>query len=208
MYSISYMYYSLIGTALTVLIGYIGSYLTQDPKDAYDAKLLHPAVFRLYQRFWSGDKPYYVKDVDTVVTVLGSNGSVHTSVGVGGIEGVISGGEIGSGGSAVGAKINHAFEPQNEANIIIGVGNTDKEKNPMEVIFTKSSFSTTEATKAPTITTPTKGNIESGNFTTPLGLTNSVRSSSTTSSTPTDGNKLNYIDVSRSYRGLNEKENV
>ncbi|XP_058981283.1 sodium-coupled monocarboxylate transporter 1 [Musca domestica] len=153
MYSISYMYYSLIGTALTVLIGYIASYLTQDPKDAYDAKLLHPAVLRLYERFWSGSKPYYIKDVNnTIVTVLGSNGSVSVfqaaAAAQGGGSGSLDGGvdsaaasaDVGNGNS--GAKINHAFEPQNEANIIIGADNSGngegKGKNPMDVIFIKS----------------------------------------------------------------------
>ncbi|XP_073818460.1 sodium/iodide cotransporter [Musca autumnalis] len=138
MYSISYMYYSLIGTALTVLIGYIVSYLTQDPKDAYDAKLLHPAVFHLYERFWSCDKPYYVKDVNnTIVTVLGSNGSVSVCQG-GPPDGGDSSADGGNGNS--GAKINHAFEPQNEANIIIGADsrNDGKGKNPMDVIFIKA----------------------------------------------------------------------
>lgn len=171
MYAISYMYYSLIGTALTVLIGYIVSYLTQDPKDSYDAKLLHPAVFRFYQRFWKGDKPYYVKDVNTVVTTVvsgGSNGVVvaHGGGGSGATGAGLNGGGsesiVRSGGNSAdilssGAKINHAFEPQNEANIIIGVGSSHsdshingKDKNPMEVIFTKSL----PATEAVTPTTP------------------------------------------------------
>ncbi|EDW54607.1 GM18682 [Drosophila sechellia] len=59
-YSISFMYYSLIGTALTVIIGTVISLLTQHPDDAYDGKLLHPLIFRLCERF-SGRKPYYVK---------------------------------------------------------------------------------------------------------------------------------------------------
>ncbi|XP_061386173.1 sodium/iodide cotransporter [Musca vetustissima] len=143
MYAISYMYYSLIGTALTVLIGYIASYLTQDPKDAYDGKLLHPTVLRLYERFWRGNKPYYIKDVNnTIVTVLGSNGSV--SVCQGGPDGP-STLDVGSANqhhhnSNSGAKINHAFEPQNEANIIIGADNSiSKDKNPMDVIFIKGT---------------------------------------------------------------------
>ncbi|XP_055615923.1 sodium-coupled monocarboxylate transporter 1 isoform X2 [Toxorhynchites rutilus septentrionalis] len=46
-YSVSYMYYSLIGTFLTVIIGTVVSYLTSSRDDAYDHKLLHPFVYRL-----------------------------------------------------------------------------------------------------------------------------------------------------------------
>uniref|UniRef100_A0A1A9W6G6 Sodium-coupled monocarboxylate transporter 2 n=1 Tax=Glossina brevipalpis TaxID=37001 RepID=A0A1A9W6G6_9MUSC len=150
-YSISYMYYSLIGTALTVIIGIIGSYLTQDPKDVYDAKLLHPIVFKLYQHF-PGKKPYYVKDVEFTCD------SVSNGRGGGGGGGGISnrGVENVSNGIGTAAKINHAFEPQNEGNIIIATSVTaaptitvtttttstidangkKKDKNPMDVSFT------------------------------------------------------------------------
>ncbi|XP_037950666.1 sodium/iodide cotransporter [Teleopsis dalmanni] len=114
-YSISYMYYSLIGTAITVFVGFIISYLTQSPDDAYDSNLLHPLVFKLSQRF-SGKKPYYVKEVDSDLTSV-TNGK--------------------------GAKINHAFESQNEANLIIGATaattatiNGQKDKRPIEIVFT------------------------------------------------------------------------
>uniref|UniRef100_A0A1A9VTC1 Uncharacterized protein n=1 Tax=Glossina austeni TaxID=7395 RepID=A0A1A9VTC1_GLOAU len=143
-YSISYMYYSLIGTALTVIIGIIGSYLTQDPKDMYDAKLLHPIVFKLYQHF-PGKKPYYVKDVEYTCDSVGSGANTTTRGSGGGIENA-------SNGIGIAAKINHAFEPQNEGNIIIAASATDaannatvttidgddkkKEKNPMDVSFT------------------------------------------------------------------------
>uniref|UniRef100_A0A1I8Q3V8 Sodium/solute symporter n=1 Tax=Stomoxys calcitrans TaxID=35570 RepID=A0A1I8Q3V8_STOCA len=167
MYGISYMYYSLIGTALTVLIGYIVSLLTQDPKDAYDAKLLHPAVLRFYQRYWKGDKPYYIKDVSTVVTNIttstspsspGSNGSViRPSVGADG-HSVGSGADTSeaNGHTNSGAKINHAFEPQNEANIIIGLASNSKEKNsnPLEATFTSNhSMSMADAVTPINLTT-------------------------------------------------------
>uniref|UniRef100_A0A1A9ZG68 Sodium-coupled monocarboxylate transporter 2 n=1 Tax=Glossina pallidipes TaxID=7398 RepID=A0A1A9ZG68_GLOPL len=135
---------SLIGTALTVIIGIIGSYLTQDPKDMYDAKLLHPIVFKLYQHF-PGKKPYYVKDVEYTCDSVGSG--ANTTRGSGG--GTSNGGiENASNGIGIAAKINHAFEPQNEGNIIIAASATDaannatvttidgddkkKEKNPMD----------------------------------------------------------------------------
>lgn len=96
------MYYSLIGTALTVIIGVIISYLTQNTDDIYDAKLLHPLVFRFCERFVSV-KPYYInkdtkdtKDIpDNVDNELKTKQTCNNS----------------------GAKINHGFQLQNELNI-------------------------------------------------------------------------------------------
>ncbi|XP_021713419.1 sodium-coupled monocarboxylate transporter 1 isoform X1 [Aedes aegypti] len=63
LYSISYMYYSLIGTFLTVIIGTLVSYLTRHRDDAYDHKLLHPAVYRL-SRMLPGKTRRYVNNPD------------------------------------------------------------------------------------------------------------------------------------------------
>ncbi|XP_075163177.1 sodium-coupled monocarboxylate transporter 2 [Haematobia irritans] len=242
MYSISYMYYSLIGTALTVLIGYIGSFLTQDPKDAYDAKLLHPVVFRFYQRYWRGDKPYYIKDVNTVVTnitttattatnTLGSNGNVVVCQGGGGGANGTSDASETNGHNAAnsGAKINHAFEPQNEANILIGLGNNrgkEKNSNPLEVGFTNHSLSTPESkVTSPTILTtgiikhptsePQRAHTSMGqkNFNGDAGVNvdsialempkslhkNTSSSESKDTSTSMDNNKLKLSNVSRSH---------
>jgi hypothetical protein len=45
-YAVSYMYYSLIGTLITVVIGTIVSYLTFSKDDAYESKLIHPMVYK------------------------------------------------------------------------------------------------------------------------------------------------------------------
>ncbi|XP_065089552.1 sodium-coupled monocarboxylate transporter 1 isoform X2 [Ochlerotatus camptorhynchus] len=63
LYSISYMYYSLIGTFLTVIVGTLVSYLTRHRDDAYDHKLLHPAVYRLSQLL-PGKARRYVNNPD------------------------------------------------------------------------------------------------------------------------------------------------
>lgn len=109
------MYYSLIGTALTVIIGVVVSYFTQDPKDSYNAKLLHPLIFKLNERF-GGDKPYYIKEhLDNNTTTTTNSVAMNCD----------------------GAKINHAFEPQNE----LSLTNKDEKlkKQPLdEVIFTVS----------------------------------------------------------------------
>lgn len=191
------MYYSLIGTSLTVLIGILGSYLTQDPKDTYDAKLLHPLVFRFCQRFM-GEKPYYVKEIETVV---GSNGNISSSVG----------------GGNSGAKINHGFEAQNETNIIIDVGKNDKEKNPMEVIFTKSFPNTTPSNliHAKTVGTATKtgpiiATTAANNDVTNVNCNSTLEISNVQNifSTPSSENQLTSNDVTGSYRQIAEKENV
>ena len=197
------MYYSLIGTLLTVLIGIIVSYLTQDPKDSYDAKLLHPLVFRICQRF-AGEKPYYVKEIEAIANSAGSNGNINC-------------GSIGNSDS--GAKINHAFEAQNETNIIIGVvGNNsnDKEKNPMEVIFTKSLTNAT--TNAPATITTTANPLTNINTNTNTATTTptTTTNSNLTIEMPkmqkifsnNDNNQMVSNDVSGSYRQITEKEMV
>lgn len=63
LYAISYMYYSLIGTFLTVVVGIVVSYLTRHRDDAYDHKLLHPAVYRL-SRLLPGKERRYVNNPD------------------------------------------------------------------------------------------------------------------------------------------------
>lgn len=50
-FAISYMYYSLFGTLITVLVGMLVSLLTQSEDDAYDAKFIHPVVYRMAKWF-------------------------------------------------------------------------------------------------------------------------------------------------------------
>ncbi|XP_058793569.1 sodium-coupled monocarboxylate transporter 1 isoform X2 [Phymastichus coffea] len=55
-YGITYMYYALIGSISTVLVGSIVSLLTADSKgDAYEEHLLHPMVLKLSK--WMPGKP-------------------------------------------------------------------------------------------------------------------------------------------------------
>ncbi|XP_039449985.1 sodium-coupled monocarboxylate transporter 1 isoform X3 [Culex pipiens pallens] len=63
LYSVSYMYYSLIGTFITVIVGTIVSYATAHRDDAYDHKLLHPAIYRL-SRLLPGKARRYVNNPD------------------------------------------------------------------------------------------------------------------------------------------------
>ncbi|XP_055590120.1 sodium-coupled monocarboxylate transporter 1 isoform X2 [Uranotaenia lowii] len=58
LYAVSYMYYSLIGTFITVVVGTLVSYLTHHSDDAYDHKLLHPAVYRLSKMLPGKERRY------------------------------------------------------------------------------------------------------------------------------------------------------
>ena len=42
--NMSYMYYSVLGSIITVLVGAIVSLCTQSPGDVYDKKLIHPML--------------------------------------------------------------------------------------------------------------------------------------------------------------------
>ncbi|XP_053947282.1 sodium-coupled monocarboxylate transporter 1 [Anastrepha ludens] len=107
-YSVSYMYYSLLGAVITVGVGIIISYLTRDPKDAYDAKLLHPVILRWCESF-PGDKPYIIGEATSDLTTVDKG---------------------------KGANVNHGFDVQNDANAIIGTTNEKQKHNPIEVMFT------------------------------------------------------------------------
>lgn len=50
-FSISYMYYSLFGTLITVGVGIVVSLCTLSDADSYDSKYIHPVVYRLAKLF-------------------------------------------------------------------------------------------------------------------------------------------------------------
>lgn len=55
-FAISYMYYSLFGTLITVFVGMAVSLLTQSRDDAYDSKFIHPVVYRMTKWFPGSEK--------------------------------------------------------------------------------------------------------------------------------------------------------
>lgn len=55
-FKISYMYYSLFGTCITVVVGMIVSLLTRSESDAYDSKYIHPAIYRITKMFPGSEK--------------------------------------------------------------------------------------------------------------------------------------------------------
>ncbi|XP_034179767.1 sodium-coupled monocarboxylate transporter 1 [Osmia lignaria lignaria] len=59
LYSITYMYYALIGSLSTVIVGIIVSLITADPKgDMYEEHLLHPLAVKM-SRFFPGRRRLY-----------------------------------------------------------------------------------------------------------------------------------------------------
>ncbi|XP_026753189.2 sodium-coupled monocarboxylate transporter 2 [Galleria mellonella] len=61
MYSISYMWYAVIGTITCVTLGVIISLITAKDTDMYDERLLHPLIAKL-SRKWPGRKRQYTSD--------------------------------------------------------------------------------------------------------------------------------------------------
>lgn len=55
-FAISYMYYSLFGTCITVLVGMVVSLLTLSEADAYNSKYIHPVILRVSKWFPGSEK--------------------------------------------------------------------------------------------------------------------------------------------------------
>ncbi|CAH1375121.1 unnamed protein product [Tenebrio molitor] len=72
LYSVTYMYYSLIGCFISILIGWTVSYFTGSESDLYDQELIHP-VARKMANFFPGKKRRYAeKTVEDKTTRNGS----------------------------------------------------------------------------------------------------------------------------------------
>lgn len=66
-FAISYMYYSLFGTLITVLVGMAVSLLTQSEADAYDSKFIHPIVYRMAKWFPGSSKLFSSEHSETEI---------------------------------------------------------------------------------------------------------------------------------------------
>lgn len=60
LYSVTYMYYSFIGCAITVIVGWTVSYFTGSESDLYDQKLIHPWARKMADLF-PGKKRRYME---------------------------------------------------------------------------------------------------------------------------------------------------
>ncbi|XP_073969455.1 sodium-coupled monocarboxylate transporter 1 isoform X2 [Rhodnius prolixus] len=61
LYSMTYMYYSLLGTFLTVFLGLIVSYITATEDEKYDEKLVHPMA-RTFYKWLPGQRKCFVEE--------------------------------------------------------------------------------------------------------------------------------------------------
>ncbi|XP_075224836.1 sodium-coupled monocarboxylate transporter 1 isoform X2 [Lycorma delicatula] len=64
LYMITYMYYSFLGTTITVVLGVIISYFTSSEDDIYDEKLIHP-IARKVSNWLPGKKRKYLNSRPT-----------------------------------------------------------------------------------------------------------------------------------------------
>lgn len=85
LYSVSYMYYSLIGCFITILIGWTVSYFTGSESDLYDQELIHP-IARKMANVFPGKKRVYSQKTDVpeernekISSVKGDTSSIHSS---------------------------------------------------------------------------------------------------------------------------------
>lgn len=63
------MYYNLIGSILTVVIGWVVSCITASEDDAYDSKLLHPFIYKM--SLWCPGTPRnYAMPAETAVAKI------------------------------------------------------------------------------------------------------------------------------------------
>ncbi|CAO1435826.1 unnamed protein product [Diamesa hyperborea] len=69
-YSISYMYYSLFGTLITVVVGTIVSMLTKSKEDAFESKLIHPFIYKISK--WMPGTPRVYSDPEVKETRIGN----------------------------------------------------------------------------------------------------------------------------------------
>ncbi|XP_054000061.1 sodium-coupled monocarboxylate transporter 2 [Hylaeus anthracinus] len=80
LYSISYMYYALIGSMSTVIVGIIVSLITADPKgDMYEEHLLHPLAVKM-SRYFPGRRRLYASSTRLRNERNGANATSSSSV--------------------------------------------------------------------------------------------------------------------------------
>lgn len=59
----TYMYYAVIGTFVTIIVAIIVSYFTASDEDTFDEKLLHPCVTKL-RHWYNGTSPAQTEDIE------------------------------------------------------------------------------------------------------------------------------------------------
>lgn len=68
-FAISYMYYSLFGTFITVFVGMAVSLLTRSEHDKYNSKYIHPVVYR-FSKWFPGSEDLFSNEQEESTTNL------------------------------------------------------------------------------------------------------------------------------------------
>lgn len=62
-FGMTYMYYAVLGTFVTIIVAIIVSYFTASDEDAFDENLLHPCVVKL-RHWYNGTSPSQPEDIE------------------------------------------------------------------------------------------------------------------------------------------------
>lgn len=59
----TYMYYAVLGTFVTIIVAIVVSYFTASEEDAFDENLLHPCVMKL-RNWYNGTSPLRTEEIE------------------------------------------------------------------------------------------------------------------------------------------------
>lgn len=62
-FGMTYMYYAVLGTFVTIIVAIIVSYFTVSDEDTFDENLLHPCVIQL-RHWYNGTSPVQTEDIE------------------------------------------------------------------------------------------------------------------------------------------------
>lgn len=79
MYSVSYMWYAVIGTITCVVVGVLVGFLTANENDAFDEKLLHPFVAKIARKL-PGKKRTFTREEEKVPNEKESSNSTEETI--------------------------------------------------------------------------------------------------------------------------------
>lgn len=71
-FNISYMYYSLFGTSITVIVGILVSIFTASKNDAFESKYVHPLVYKIAKKF-KGHKRIFLEERESMESIKSVN---------------------------------------------------------------------------------------------------------------------------------------
>lgn len=80
MYSVSYMWYAVIGTITCVVVGILVGFFTANENDAFDERLLHPFVAKIARRLPGRKRTFTTEAEEKVPNEKSSNSTEETIV--------------------------------------------------------------------------------------------------------------------------------